>query len=86
MLGHINKIPGSIVIPESNILEATIPNYDFTTNQCDESDNESSVSSLDEYTKQFIITDKSCNVKLKISKILENMTCIDCDYERIRRY
>ena len=47
MLGHINKIPGSIVIPESNILEATIPNNDFTTNQCDESDNESSVSSLD---------------------------------------
>ena len=47
MLGHINKIPGSIVIPESNIFEATIPNNDFTTNQCDESDNESSVSSLD---------------------------------------
>lgn len=48
---NIDKIADTIAIPESDTLKPIIPNDDFTSNWCDESDNDSDVVSLYEYTK-----------------------------------
>ena len=70
VLENIDQISDSItIIPDSDILEVIIINDDFTSNQCDVSDNDSDIASLDEYSKQCVITNGLCNVKLKTSKI-----------------
>ena len=69
IIKNIDKIPGTIIFPEPDFLEAIVP-FDSdnisASNRSYESDDIFYGASLDEYTNQYMIKDSSCNVKTKI--------------------